>query len=456
MRRVQLGTALRAYTTPAEFPALFRHNLEVVRTAGERPAVLALADALADAGGVERDDVLIDLERWLLVAHEYYPDQLRRRRGLAALALAALIALAAKSLPRARRVEHADVLVDDWDPGSAGTFYGADVLSALGTPHLVDVTAFRAVDARDLAQLAPRWPHLARLARRVSREEGIGFERYLLRFGAAVLGGKALRRRTQARTVVSGNDNGFPTLLARAAGLRVVLIQNGLRGLLSDSAFVSADVLLALGAEPLQEVRRATGCRFGTVIELGGLRLAHHLRAGGAPDPPTFDVLFVSSLEPAAPFDARHGHYYPMSAEHRAIRLYAALAQSTDLRLAYYPRMDAESDELQRLGISLEGIDLLDRRPRGVYAAMQQARVVLSSISTATVEALAMNTPAGFVNLSGNPAILEPFATAGLECTADDADELARFVEHLATTPTTGLVNQAADPAAVVARAACG
>lgn len=456
MDRVQLAAALRAYTTPDAFPELFRHNLSVVGAVAERPAVRALVDALAAAGRLDADDVLIDLQRWLLVAHEYYPGQLRVRRGFAAAGLAGLAAIAAAGLARARGGEPAAVLVDDWDPGSAETFYGADVVAALGQGGrvaLADVTAFRDVDVRDLARLAPRWPRLAAAARRAEREEGVGFSRYLVRVAALVLAGRTLRRRYGARVVLSGNDNGFPTLKARAAGMRVVLAQNGLRGLLSDSAFVSADVLLAMGSAPLQEVRVETGCRFGEVRELGSLRLARHIAARGAAPEPAYDVVFVSSLEPAAPFDARHGHYYPMAAEHRAIRLVGALAESTGLRVAHYPRMDDERARLEAEGLLSPAVELLERRPGGVYAAAEAGHVVLSSVSTATLEALALGRPAGFVNLSGNAGILAPFARAGLEHTGEDPQQLARFVEHLRSGAAIGLVTQPSEPVRVVAEA---
>jgi hypothetical protein len=138
----------------------------------------------------------------------------------------------------------------------------------------------------------------------------------------------------------------------------------------------------------------------------------------------------VSSLEPdPAAFDARHGHYYAMRHEQAAIAEVAAFAARSGAAVALYPRHDGEGAQHAALGLDLGPVSRLDRSPGGVYEAIRGARLVLSSCSTASLEAMAQGIPAGYVNLSGNAGLNPVAAEQGLEWSGGEPFE--HFVDRL-------------------------
>jgi hypothetical protein len=417
------------YSRPADHAPTFEHNLGVVDGVGDRPQIAALVDHLASAARLDPALVLLDCKRYLLTAHAYYSGQLRRRRGWSLVLAGALLFYALASLRRAPRTQ-STVLVDDWDHQSRETFYGpalVDAIAARWPTEVVDVSTSREIGVRSCLAVLRRWPSLARHCRRVRDAEGVDLWHYTFRFWRDVLAGRSLRRRYGARIVLSGNDNGFPFVKAKAAGLHVLTIQNGSRGCLPDSAFAYADSHLAMASGRLRDVRTATGCQLGTVRSVGSIRLARHLAERDAAEPERYDVVFVSCMEPSPEYERVFGSYYSMATEWEAIALLNEVAED-GLRIAYYSRYDGEEDDIRARGLHSPAIEYLPRRPGGVYEAMQAGRVTICTCSTAGLEGAALGRPVGYVNLSGNAVLNPTWALDGLEYTPEREATLAQFI----------------------------
>jgi hypothetical protein len=206
----------------------------------------------------------------------------------------------------------------------------------------------------------------------------------------------------------------------------------------------------------LAEQRSQTHCRFGELEPVGSVRLAHYLQSVQPRVRATdFQVLFVSSLESSDEFDAIFGHYYRMEFERRAIRLVNRLADG-GADVAYYPRHEGELHQLEAHGLLCPRISYLPRSVGGVYHAIDRSAVVVSTVSTATLEALAMERPAGYINLSGNQSIHAPFRDAGLMF--EDASPHADIAEFVSTLPSrtqraNGFIVQRDDLADAIVRA---
>jgi glycosyltransferase involved in cell wall biosynthesis len=428
-----LRDRIKHYTTPGEYAETFRSNLRAAGTADEHPDVRALLAALADAVGIEYDLVALDFKRYLLYTDEYYPDLLEKGPLYLARGVAALAYLALRGVRGGGR-EPADVLLDEWFDAAQRAFYGRDLIDRLEDGRrirILDVSDYLHVDPRDLAPMLRSVPRLWRLQLRARRALGLEVAHYVYTFLKDALSGKSLRRRFGARLVVSGNDTGLPLAKTKAAGLRVALIQNGVRGWVSDAVFCFADLYLALEAGVLLPIREQTGCRFARAEPIGSIMLSHYLaKRGKTPPEPEFDVVFVSSLETERPFDQMFKHY-AMEFERATIDLVNELAKSTELSVAYYPRYANEVDALRRLGLHSDEVTYLEYREHGVYAALDAARVVLTSFSTVGLEAMAVGKPVGYVNLSGNKVLNPGMPEAGIEYTNGGGEAFVAFVRGL-------------------------
>jgi hypothetical protein len=270
--------------------------------------------------------------------------------------------------------------------------------------------------------------------RRVAREEAVDLGTYARLFLASCAVGEALAQAAPGATLVTGNDNGFPPIRARRAGMRQVAIENGVRRRISDSSFARADAFVAMAAGSALSVRREIGCRFGEVHELGSLRLARYLAARAEPPAPETDVVFVSSLEDGDLFDRTFEHF-SMEFERQAIAAVNRLAETSELSVAYYPRSASEHELLARLGLVSDAVTYGDWRPGGVYDAVERARVVLSTCSTVGLEAMALGRPNGYLNLSGNSELNPGARSAGIEWDGDGS--LETFVHGLLARPAT-------------------
>lgn len=444
---------LCAFTAPDRYEVDFGRNLDVVARVSERPAFDVLIGDVATALGLPAEVVGQSLRRHLLTAWEYRPETLRRRSAASARATA-LLAM------RARRggfhANPGSVLVDCWYPGAEDTFYGRGLLARLGDVgpvDLRDLSGGRDLDRGDVLRVLVRWPRLEAAARRLRRAEGIDCMAWLQGAVAQALVGRALAARGAPAAIVSGNDNGFPVLLAVAAGAPLVLVQNGLRARLSDSAFLWADHYLALAGPAFDDEHTAVHSRFGTIEHVGSLRLQHALGAAPVLDEEArHDVLFVSSLEPrGADFETVFGAYYRNEAELQAIAAVNRLAER-GLRVAHYPRFFGESDALAATGLRSPVVEYLLRSDGGAYTAAATSRVVLSTGSTVSVEAAAMGRPVGCIELSGNRGRTAVFARHGVE--ARTAEEVPALVERLlAADGPPARLGQAGDVEAAVSAA---
>lgn len=424
-----LADELQPYGDVADYPDALAHNIALISEMCRRPAIARYVRALARATGVEAAVVERDLQRHVLVAHESAPESLRRRQ---LTLIRTLGDLAHAALKRGPAVADCDVLLDLWYKGAADSFYGSALLEALTHEGTV---AKAPVNERGLLSL---WvlPWCLGILGRALREvravrvaEGLDLTRHLQGFLGRVGRGRSLRGRV--RVIVSGNDNGFPAVLAAAAGSAVVLIQNGLRPYVTDSAFLTADEYISMGGEQCLQTKRELRSRFGNVVEAGSLRLHNFLHSAVSPvGKPLYDILYVSCHQKGPEFD-RMFHNYSMEHERAAIAAIAAVAEAEDLRVAFYPREQDEIEALRNASVLPEAVEVVRRDAQTVYAAAAQARVVLSSFSTVSLEAWGLGRPGAYLNLSGNRRLVPVASEDRLEHTDADPASLASFLRSL-------------------------
>ena len=238
-------------------------------------------------------------------------------------------------------------------------------------------------------------------------------------FFSNYLSGLKIGKECQPRLVISGNDNGFSRIKAKSAGADIVLIQNGIRPPVGDSAFSYADHYFSMAAKKITDLRMGTGCIFKNVYFFGSLRLYNFLRSGQGVSRNgqiLYDFLFVQAFEiPYAPDEKFYGNFYSTNNEIKLIKEVNKLASCGELKIAFQFRGKSTLEELKKLGLFSERITYIINKQQSVYASVLASDVVMSPISTLSLEAMALNKKVFFVNLSGNPEIFQDYKDLGVE-----------------------------------------
>jgi hypothetical protein len=450
-RLTRLIDDLRPFGRPADYPQAFTRNFAVINGVARRGSLRNLVERLALAADIPENLALIDLKRYLLNTYEYRPQFLRPVPGRHAKWLLALCYLYVTGLRR-RAPKSRVVLVDDWYPDSDQTFYGLALLRSLTemtTTAMMDVSTYRHIHTRDFVWAVRCWLKLRKATRNASRSEGVDLTHYVFTVLRHILAGRSLKRIATPRVILSGNDNNFPPIRAWSAGARLVLLQNGIRGCLSDSAFVYADHYLALSGPRLNPNRRQIGCQFGEMQFVGSIRLARHLCSRTRPPAQyIYDLLFISGGVIAnEEFDRTFGHWYLTEYEREAIRQVNDLTND-GIKVAYYPCYPGELDTLRDEGLLCPSVRYLEYKYGRVYDAIESAGAVVAMMSTTILESLALGKPAGVVNLSGNKFLSAPFYEDGLVFEGSDDDcALPHFIKslHAQTLDRAGYIVQRED-----------
>jgi hypothetical protein len=430
----------RPYTVSTEYASIFEANyglsIKLVEDKRFRPLFAALANASDRSIG--EADLKLAFRRLLLSTIRFHYAQLDRSgvsRQVARIAARCFIGICLWVFRRPREIRRRDIImVDEWYSGAIDTFYSRELLDGLegaGTVLRFNFGAFRFphVSFPFALRYAAASITALRFSWRMLAEYGVQPMAVVELLLFALMKGEALKKDYAPRAILSGNDNGFSGLMAKAAGARLVLVQNGMRDV-HDVVGLACDAYVGILGEAQRRFYESLGANIGEYYGLGSIRLSNFLRRTTGEATEEWDVLYIGTgIFPSFIEDHVYSAYYSPEAELTLIHLINGLAEDCGLRVAAHFAYSTELEYLRAHGIISPQVTCLCREETSVYALMRRCSTVVTSFSTVGVEALALSGRAVFVNLSGNATINAPLRGSGLEFPGCDSRALASFIE---------------------------
>lgn len=429
---------LRPYTENTSYPEIFSHNFREVDGIARHESIDYLLRCLSSRLEIPFEIMLIECKRYIMTSHEYHPQKISSGLPYAVFAAARFCAAMIFSVFQTGLPARTTLIIDDWSPGVGANFYGEELIAVLRARTSVAVAHGRQLLHVSFSRLMSCLDIYARawlIGRRVPKETGIGmtgFINYVVRAAAA---GLTLRDGAMPSVILSGNDNGFPVILAAASGAKLALVQNARKTLFSDASFKYADIFFAMADIDRLDITARTGCVLRSMIPLGSIRLAHARLDEGVDDIPASDITWISDLEYTEVSEGTFGRYYSMRHELDAIRLLNSLAERTQWKIIFKCRNNGEVELLKSLGLYSDKITYIGRFEMNTYQVAMKAEVILSTISSVVMEMMGVGKRGGFVNLSGNTNVNADLTPFGLEYTRNDVAGLQQFIEGLRKMP---------------------
>ena len=425
------------YTNSNDYENIYDHNFNTVNSINEDKLYTDLIKHLGKTTGLDRHLIMIDLKRYLMMCSEYYTKHFSYNPLYYFLVPYFMVYMLMKKFKKC--TELAEIIIDEWSPGCLNAFYGEELLNELSVRHkCLYIKDYRNLGTSNIFSgfryLLPMLKSM-HLAGKIRKRYSIDLRRYVFTFFRDFLTGQTLKKNTKPKWFISGNDNGFAFIIAKAAGAKLMLIQNAKRLIISDSSFKYADCFISLeGATKLTLALKHTGSDFKKIYYLGSLRLYYVLKKNPFPDNihNNYDILWVSTFPPRTWNDGPWAKMYPMEADMRAIRLLNRLAENnTDLRIVYQCASENEIEELEELGLRSQHILYLPREGLNVYNTILQSSLVLSGWSTTCTEAMKIGKKVGFHNLSGNKYINYGYETLAIEYNLDSMWSFEDFLKNI-------------------------
>jgi hypothetical protein len=442
-----LRLLLIPYTVPSEYPSRYKYNFDQVSQLDKLSSIQILVDFLSKTGKIDSSVILMELKRSVMINNEYgrvletinnrlAPTEVKKfSKSLPWLGKILKNMKRFKFFKFLRKKHGADIMVDDWSDGVVEGFYGARFLHDLKERYNVAVHPFHISISMfffDLVLFLPALVHVQVLLKKVQKETGFHLNQFVRSFFLQVLSGKYIRATRKPKLVISGNDNGFPVIMGKAAGAQVMLIQNAKKGVFSDASFKYADYFIGMGDLTRTNVLKETGCLFQNYYPLGSIRLNNSLSDyNNENGDHEYDILWISDLELTEDSEAVFGQYYSMKHEIEAIRLLNRFAKDSDLRIAYKCRREGEMDQLKEMELLEKNITYIGRKEKNTYHCVMRAGLVLSTLSSVVVEALILGKKAGYVNCSGNRVLNSDVSEYKIEYFPGESEDFASFVTKI-------------------------
>ncbi len=428
--------SLREFDIPANYEEIHTYNLAEVERLLDTPRLLELRKLLCEYTGLREDQMRAVIARPLLVANEWNREAYSHRSiGIWAYFLLRTIGDVVRG---AKRSEYRPVQVvfGEWPTGGQGSYtYLGHELNQRGISHdTIDVTQHNVAGLRTTLRGVSTVVGLIRLLRRITVDQQITMHSVCAQIVLEQIIGEAWGKRFGAEILFTALDNGSLFVRSHAAGMKLVLAQNGSRAFESDASFIVADHYLSLEATHYAaSLLRSTG--IFDLVPAGSLSLANQAVKDAAIGARVqFDILMISQFSPTAEWtvvDTTCGHMFLMGEVLQSNRLIVDYARERSLRIAFYPRSEREYEGLKARGLDLNDVHCFDRRETSMFQAISSAAITLSCHSTATFEAILMGKPAGFVYASPNTAINQYARDNGLLYSSPDPSGLDAFLRDL-------------------------
>jgi hypothetical protein len=420
---------------PAQFPPTFDANFAAVDALSKEARCALFFDRLSDITGIERDIIVLECKRYLMVTVFTAPERVQRGGQFLAVVRFGVRVIAdfVWGIYHGRPHPSVTLYIDDWSPGVPEEFYGTELVGRLYAAQSVSVcdwSLLRGIRMGDLPRLLTGFFRLLPFQRAYFRQTGVSLYDFSMRALCSAFEGRFINPNHLHGVVVSGNDNGFNVLKAKAAHLRVILVQNGLRGYIPDSSFKYADVYVAMGARQIVRAQQDVGVRWGKTYFWGSLRLAHYMATVRPAQPVLYDIAWISNwpinLDPSL-----CKGYYKAEYERDAIVLLLELANSSSLNIVYHCRYAKEIEDLKYAGLYSPRITYVTRSEQSVYAIVEQSRIIVSTGSTVNLEAMALGKKVCFVNLSPNGHLIKQFSALDREYVRGSSRSFADFIKDI-------------------------
>jgi hypothetical protein len=428
-----MGLNLKEYTDETEYVNTYNHNYAQIDGIEKDSLFDGFVKSLARISGIDRELVLLDLKRYLMHNYEYNPVHLKKKWSNIFLPLVYVFYLLLNVSPK--REKPALVLIDYWQPTLRETLYGEELVSRLEKNHGALYFSVKGYKKVRLTHLIRSFPCMFRSfisAGKIAREHGVDLTRYVGFFYSNCLSGWALKEDLSPRLIISANDNGFPLVKGKAAGASIMLIQNGGRCYMSDSTYAYADHYISMGGKKLNSERLKMGCLFRNVHYYGSIRLYNYLKSRGTikKEKPLYDVLFIEGFD-LENYAKMIETFYSRENEVEVIKMINGLAAKGDMKVAYQFKGDKNIENIKALGLFSDNITYITKKKKSVYETILESAVILSTFSTASLEAMAFpEKKIGFINLSSNAYTVYEYGDLNIEYRRGSMS-LADFVADL-------------------------
>ncbi len=427
--------SLREFDIPANYEEILTYNLAEVERLLDTPRLVELQEMLCEYTGLREDQMRAVIARPLLVGNEWNREAYSHRCiGIWAYFLLRTIGAVVRG---ARRSEYRPVQVvfGEWPTSGQGSYtHLGRELDERGISHdTIDVTQHNIAGLRTALGGVITVVRLTRLLRRIALDQQITLHSVCAQIILEQIIGEAWGKRIGAEVLFTALDNGSLFVRSHAAGMKLMLAQNGTRcG--SDASFIVADHYLSL--EPTHyaaSLLRSTG--IFDLVPAGSLSLANQAVKDAAIGARVqFDILMISQFSPIAEWtvvDTTCGHMFLTGEVLQSTRMIVDYARERSLRIAFYPRSECEFEGPKARGLDLKDVHCFDRRETTLFQAISSAECTLSCFSTTSFEAMLMGKTAGFVFASPNMAINQYARDNGLLYSSPDPSGLDAFLRDL-------------------------
>jgi hypothetical protein len=397
---------LLRYTVQSEYGKIYEHNLRFIESFGQEELFAQLADYLSTSTAIERRIIVADLKRHILVNNELYFRSFSAQPPYLLLVIFYYVLKCLVTVLYCKPPSKVTIIVDQWAPGVVKRFYGEEFVKAMqssGTTAFMPFSKSGSINFLSFLRTLKSFFGSLAIAWRIYFKYRINLASYLQSFFHYYLQGETLARLAEPKLIISGNDNGFPVIKAKAAKAKIMLIQNALRPIISDSCFKYADYYVSLEDTEMSAVRREkTGCVFDTVLPFGSLYMYNAIDKQMHYDI-RYDIVYASTADITSDeYEKQYGHWYSLSSERQVLKLLNAFAQQSELKIAFKCRYAGETDDLRRCGLISEKITYIAHDQESVYKTIVQSKLLLSSMSTTVWEAILLGRKSACINLSGN------------------------------------------------------
>lgn len=425
------------YTFPTEYGKLFESNLVSINEISNDENLIKLITILSDSTKIEKEIIFLDFKRFLMTSAEYRRTRLYRWYWNYLTICVTFLKLAIRMFKK-YNLNKSDIIIDDWSIGVVDDFYEKEFISRaknLFSCSVLDFGKIFKINLIDGIKCSKGFITSYFYGLYLSSMYKMNIAYYVCRFFSDYLSGLWIKKNLKPKIVVSGNDNGLNLIRTKAAGAKVVLIQNGNRPPWSDSCFLYADCYFSMYGEKTNKIRiNMTKCLFKKVYSFGSIRL-HNYYKKQAEDKYCYDLLYVSTVgnsDQEKDHDNMLGHYCTLKSEYEAIRLFNDnIAKKNKYKIAYYCRYYGEETELKSMGLHSDHIEYISYKPGYVYNFIAKSEIVCSTCSTACLEAMSMGKKIVFINLSGNNYLNYYYKDLEIEYNKNVTIALDEFLEEI-------------------------
>lgn len=424
---------LKDYTgEPKEFSKIFKHNLEIIDKIDKIDEFINIIEVLSKVSNIEDKVIACTIKRYLMIKQQEIQGGIANTRNTSLIyIIVKFIKLFIKSFISRKNSKKVDIIIDSWYPDSENTFYGTELVNLIKnrtTGILFDVRRYKSVLISDIIKHFFVMPDIMKSNNRLKKAYNVDLTEYIGEFISYLIIGLAIKKAYSPKVIVSGNDNGFPEILAKAAGAKILLIQNGGRLCLSDSSFKYADACILFGASKIENLILGMKNQYSTMYHLGSIRLYYFLREYKGDRTKKYDILWVTSYNLMKPNGFMEG-VIPTEYELQTIKLLSSIRHK--YKIVHQCRYDDEIKDLKKLGLFFEEIDYIKNCESSVYESILKSDMTLSLCSSVNYEALALNKKIGFINLSGNNLPNVVFSELALEYNNESRITFEEFIDGL-------------------------